>query len=111
MINKTKTMGLHIPLKHVTENAPTTSRLKSRRPFHKSELEEFNPTEAWKMMEWAENTPTGGGLIEDPTQPVPGFREQTRKHWVTSNRLRTRHGRTAANMHRLTNVLSMQWRP
>ena len=51
-------------------------------------------------MEWAENIPTGGGLVEDPTQPVPGFRLQTRKHWVTSNRLRTRHGRTAAKMHR-----------
>ena len=99
MIKKIKDMPKHIPLKQIVESAPTTTRLRSRRPFYKSELEDFNPIESWRS-EWANNTPTGGNLIGDPTQPVPGFGVQTRKHWVVSNRLLSRHGRTAANMHK-----------
>ena len=99
MIQRVKNMSENIPLKQITNNAPTTSRLKSRRPFYKSELEEYNATEAWQT-EWTENTPAGGNIIDDVTQPLPGFKNQTRKYWVTSNRLLTGHGRTASNMHR-----------
>ena len=43
--------------------------------------------------------PLGGETIGDPTERVPGFDEK-RKYWVAANRLRTRHARTAANLHR-----------
>ena len=87
------------PLKTVMESAPTTSRLKSRNPFPKSKLEAFNLTEEWKAM-WNQDTPKGGDIIPDPTARLPGFQSCNRKQWVTSNRLLTGHGRTAANMHR-----------
>ena len=45
-------------------------------------------------------TPTGGTAVEDITQPFPGLKEYRRKHWVASNRLLTRHGRIASNMHK-----------
>ena len=99
MIAKIKDLPDHIPLKQVYDEAPRTSRLKSRKPFYQSELEAFDSQEAWRA-EWEENTPTGGDLIEDPTQPIPGYKDLKRKHWVTINRLRTRHAKTAYSMHK-----------
>ena len=39
------------------------------------------------------------GKVE-PTKLMQGFSKSGRKLWVTSNRLLTRHGKTAANKHR-----------
>ena len=89
----------NIPLKEIVNEAPSTSRLKSRQPFHKSKLENFSLKEAWKT-DWIQNTPRGGDIIPDPTKLMPGFSNSGRKLWVTLNRLLTRHGKTAANMHR-----------
>ena len=33
-------------------------------------------------------------------EKTPGFRDGTRKQWVAANRLRTKTGRTAVNMHK-----------
>lgn len=87
------------PLKTIVENAPTTSRLKSRRPFFRSRIEGFDINEEWRNM-WRRELPKGGAIILDPTRKMPGFERCNRKEWVTSNRLLTGHGRTAANMHR-----------
>ena len=99
MVQRVKDMPENMPLKQIMNNAPTTTRLKSRRPFYRSEVEEYNAEEAWRA-EWAGNTPRGGNIIQDVTQPLPGFKHQKRKYWVTGNRLLTGHGRTACNMHR-----------
>ena len=99
IINNLNEIDLNIPLKVITNEAPRTSRLKSRKPFYKSELENFNINETWKES-WKQNTPRRGGIIGDPTEELPGLRNSNRKQWVTSNRLLTGHGRTAANMHR-----------
>ena len=99
MLQRVKEMPENIPLKRIVNNAPTTSRLKSRKPFYKSELEEYNAANAWQA-EWVESIPRGGNIIEDITQPLPGFKTQKRKYWVTANRLLTGHGRTASNMHK-----------
>ena len=88
-----------LPLKNILENAPTTTRLKSRKPFYNARIENFNLTEAWRN-EWRSNVPRGGETIADPSQQLPGFHTSSRKEWVTANRLRTRHAKTAVNMHR-----------
>jgi len=75
------------PLKPVLQQAPATSRLKSRKPFYKAERETFNIKSAWRE-EWGNNTLRGGHLIHGPTKPLK------------PDRLRSGHGRTAANMHR-----------
>ena len=99
MIKKIKTMPDTIPLKHITDKAPVTTRLKSRKPSYNSQQEDFNATEAWNR-EWAEKTPIGGTLIEDVAQPLPGFGTYERRLWVASNRLLSRHDRTASNMYK-----------
>ena len=88
-----------IPLQKILRDAPTTSRLKSRKPFYKAKIDDFNLTEAWRE-EWRSNTPKGGESIADPSLQLPGFKTSSRKEWVTANRLRTRHAKTAVNMHR-----------
>ena len=98
-MQRIKTMPDNIPLRQVTNNAPATTRLKSRKPFYNSGHEDFNPVEAWNK-EWTEKTPTGGAIIENAAQSLPGLRNYTWKYWVASNRLLTRHGRTASNMHK-----------
>ena len=80
-------------------DAPTTSRLKSRKPFYKSDIDGFDPREAWEK-EWRENIPPGGAIVDRIGQKLPGFKEGSRKQWVTTNRLRAKTGRTAANMNR-----------
>ena len=64
-----------------------------------------NLQEKWKQ-DWHENIPTGGDLIEDPTNLQPSFHPLTRKQWTTANRIRTRHGRTAANLHKWSHWIS-----
>lgn len=66
------------------ENAPTTSRLKSKNSFNKSYKPKFNQKEAW-MTEWRERYPRGGKLVEDPTTPLPEFYILPRCHWTGVN--------------------------
>ena len=96
---KIKLTEVETPLKTTFESAPETSRLKSRRPFPRSGQDQFNLQECWRN-EWKENTPRGGDIITDPTFRLPGFLTANRKTWVTANRIRTRHGRTSANLHK-----------
>ena len=98
-INNLENSQQEIPLQKILRDAPTTSRLKSRKPFYKAKIDDFNLTEAWRD-EWRSNTPKGGEIIADPSQQLPGFQSSSRKEWVTANRLRTRHAKTAVNMHR-----------
>ena len=87
------------PLQNIYKNAPTQSKLKSRSPFYLSKKENFNISEAWRN-EWKNNTPRGGEIISDPCERLPGLRDQKRKYWTAANRLRSKHTRTAFNMHR-----------
>ena len=88
-----------VPVKGIMEEAPKTSRLKSRKPFYQSKQNSFRMGDEWTAT-WNKAVPRGGNIIEDPTKRMPGFTCHSRKLWVTSNRLLTGHGRTAANMHR-----------
>lgn len=88
-----------IPLKSVLRSAPVTRRLRSRRPFYHSENPNFSLIEKWRG-EWAQFRPPGGDLVDDPTEPLPGFRELNRRQWVQANRIRSKCGRTAATLHR-----------
>ena len=99
MLQRTEDMPDNIPLKQTLKIAPTTSRLKSRKPFYRSKIYSFGAVDAWRA-EWKESTPHGGDLIDDPAQPLPGIKSLKRKHWVMTNRLRTRHARTAHTMHK-----------
>ena len=99
MIALIKHMPDNIPLKEVMNNAPITSRLKSRRPFYKAGIDDYDQTEQCRK-EWKQSTPKGGSIIEDPTKRLPGFEKSPRKQWITSNRLLTGHGRTASNMYK-----------
>ena len=90
---------LNTPLQCMLEQAPATSRLKSRKPFYKSGREDFSIKVAWRN-EWQQKLPRGGDLIQDPTKPLPGFDTLTRRQWTLSNRIRSGQGRTAVNMHR-----------
>ena len=89
------------PLKSIIQSAPTTSRLKSRKPFYNSKIESFDLNNTWKE-QWSRNKPRGADqLIEDPTNvPLPGFKKLTRKQWSACNRIRSKQGRTANNLHR-----------
>ena len=73
--------------------------MKSRKPFPKSEKENFCPQNEWKN-EWTENTPRGGEDIDDPSKRLRGFETASRRTWVISNRIRTRHCRTASRMYK-----------
>ena len=89
----------NIPLKQIVNTAPTSSRLKSRKPFYKSEQEQYCLDDAWRR-EWQQLSPHGCNLVQDPTTPLPGFDSAKRRYWTAANRLRSGHGRTAVNMHR-----------
>ena len=86
-------------LKQIMKEAPTTTKIKSRQPFYTKRANDFNLRDKWKQ-EWKENIPTRGDLVEDLTNPQPGFRSLTRKQWTIANRIRTRHGKTAENLHK-----------
>ena len=66
--NRLNSTEVETPLKQILKEAPTTTRLKSRRPFYFTQTNDFNLQEKLKE-EWQENIPTGGHLIEDPTNP------------------------------------------
>ena len=89
----------NIPLKQIVNTAPTSSRLKSRKPFYKSEQEQYCLDDAWRR-EWQQLSPRGCNLVQDPTTPLPGFDSAKRRYWTAANRLRSGHGRTAVDMHR-----------
>ena len=91
--------AINTPLKIISDGAPTTSRLKSRKPFYRAEKIDFDIKEAWSA-EWREHLPKGGELVEDPTDPLPGFFHLPRKQWSQINRLRCGHGKTAANLYK-----------
>ena len=88
------------PLQRIIKDAPTSSKLKSRSPFYLSKKENYDMYESWRE-EWKSNPPKGGDLVEDPCIQLPGLQDQKRKYWVAANRLRSRHTKTAVNMHRL----------
>ena len=96
--NQLNSTEIENPLKQTIKEAPTTTRLKSRRPFYSKQTNDFKLQEKWKE-QLQENIPTGRDLVEDPTNSQPGSHSLTRKQWTTANRIRTRHGRTAANLH------------
>ena len=88
-----------IPLRQVTQNAPTTKRLKSRKLFYNSNNSNFDVHTAWKTY-WQKHKPVGADLITDLTKALLGFSTATRKMWSTANRMRSRQARTASNLNR-----------
>ena len=86
------------PVRTVIEQALTTERFNSRRPFYKYYNPAFNLKAAWQSE--ANGTPRGGELVSDLCQPLPGFNTAPRKQWTCANRLRSGHGMTAANLYR-----------
>ena len=62
-----KNLPDNIPIKKIIETAAST-RLKSRKSFHRSLKTRFDIYEAWK-----EHQPKGENLVTDPTKPLPGF--------------------------------------
>ena len=76
-----------VQLSRVLNDAPSSSRLRARRPFFKSRVEGFDLS-------------CRGEYVEVPTKQPPDFDKFTRKQCTVANRLRTRHGRTKVIMHR-----------
>ena len=68
-----------MPPKISYESALTSSRLRSRNPFHLSKRDEFDIHESWKK-ERTENTPHGGDLIEDPAENSRGSTPPVEKY-------------------------------
>ncbi|GFS13697.1 hypothetical protein ElyMa_003143000 [Elysia marginata] len=62
-------------------------------------LKNFKAKEEWRK-KWENNIPTDRSIITNPTQPLPGFTTLKRKHWVITNRIRTKHAKTAYLMHK-----------
>ena len=86
-------------LKTALLSEPTSNMLKSRKPFYNSLIPDSSITETWHA-EWTNKQPPGGDLVSDPTKPLPGLKTLNRHQWVQANRIRSRCGRTAANLHR-----------
>lgn len=83
----------------VIQNPPSV-RLKSRNPpwcLIESDSS-FDIKSKWKD-QWLAATVTNKYLVDDPNEQVPGFSDLSRSEWVTLNRIRTSHGRTAYNMY------------
>ncbi|GFR79395.1 hypothetical protein ElyMa_005873700 [Elysia marginata] len=99
VVKRIKDIAVNIPLKQLNEEAPTRRRLRSRNPFYNAKIENITATGEWRK-EWENYIPTRGSIITNPTQPLPGFTTLERKHWVITNRLRTRHAKTAYMIHR-----------
>jgi len=98
MHQRIDSMNENIALTKTVAHAPTTTRLKSRRPFYNSE-KQFYVISAW-LEYWKNYPPTGGDVIEDPTVPLPRFHTATRRQWVTANRLRAKQAKTSQTLHR-----------
>ena len=73
-------------LKEIMKQCPQSCRLKSRKPFYKTDPTDLDILKEWRE-HWMDNIPPGGNTVEDPTVPFPGFHVANRKQWVTSNRL------------------------
>ncbi|GFR81974.1 hypothetical protein ElyMa_002354400 [Elysia marginata] len=71
-------MADNIPLKQIYKEAPRTRKLRSRNLFYNAKIENLNATEEWRK-EWENNIPTGGGILTNPTQPLPDFTTLKRK--------------------------------
>ena len=99
MFDKIDELPEDILLKIIFNQAPETARLKSRKPFYKSRINNYSEIGAWQR-EWVHNIPRGGEIIVDPTKRLPGFGSCSRGQWTASNRLLCKHGRVAANIHR-----------
>ena len=102
---KIESLDPRAPIKIILESAPSSTRLVSRRPFYKTQQTGFNAADSWRAA-WSGELPVGGGVVEDPTRPLPGFSDGTRTQWLTRNRLLTRHGRTLECLHRWGTVES-----
>jgi len=77
-----ESMNENIPLKNTVNNAPTTTRLKSRRPFYISTYALHLAIPPPAQLEYRKNNPpTGADITEDPTAPLPGFHMATRRQW------------------------------
>ncbi|GFS01453.1 hypothetical protein ElyMa_004581700 [Elysia marginata] len=87
-------MADNIHLKQIHTEAPTTRRLRSRNPFYNAKVQNCNATEEWRK-EWENKILTGESMITNPMQLLPGFTTLKRKHWVITNRLQTKHAKTA----------------
>ena len=61
-------------------------------------MEGYDAQKAWES-EWASNLPTGGEVVQQLGQKLPGFAE-ARKYWVAANRLRARTARVATLVHK-----------
>ena len=88
-----------LPIHEDLGNLPKM-RLKSRTPFWTSakSLEEFDLKGEWRKT-WAESDFPNHDLVQDPTSEPAGF-NLPRKQWVTLNRIRTLHARSAHHLHR-----------
>lgn len=91
-----------LPIHQNLQNAPTSSRLKSRKPlwdepfYGAVEDYTYDAKMQWRNV-WNSAPIQNKELIIDPTAKVPGMREP-RKTWCRINRLRTSHGRCGSTM-------------
>ena len=97
--NKIVSAPPDLPIARIIDQAPTSSRLRSRKPFYKSSIPNYNANTHWRET-WEANRPTNGLLIQDPTLAIPGFATARRREWAYSNRLLSKHGRTNQNLAR-----------
>ena len=90
-----------LPIHEDLENIPNM-RLKSRKPIWQSwkslQVSNFDVKEEWRRS-WKEPKFANQDLVQDPTSKPAGF-DLPRKQWVTLNRIRTTHARTAHHLHR-----------
>ncbi|GFS11278.1 hypothetical protein ElyMa_006667700 [Elysia marginata] len=91
-------MADNIPLKQI-QGSPQNKKTEVKKSLYNAKIENFNATEEWRK-EWENDCSTDGSIITNPTQPLPGFTTLKRKQWVITNRLRTRHAKTAYTMHK-----------
>ena len=89
----------NIPVKKFIETAPNAARLNTRKPFHRSLKTRFDKYEAWKTHK-KEHQSKDGNLVADPTEPLSGFSTVSQKQRTITNRIRSRHTKTAVNLHR-----------
>ncbi len=90
-----------LPINNEIQSAPTTPRLKSRKPFwtfYRNFHEMENLKTRWKQW-WTDSEVTNRELIDDPTTEVEGA-DLPRKLWSRLNRIRTGHGCCAYMMHK-----------
>ena len=82
-----------------TLELPGLSSLSRKQGTYCNGKPDFSIGDAWRS-EWSGLNVRGGQLLMDPTLELPGFLTLNRKQWTYCNRIRSHHGRTAANLHR-----------